>query len=72
MRTAGDDYVHQTYAAYEIWTKVLRGYASGGNYWLELPEPETETESGEVETGTGEQPDESESQSAQETEGEHE
>ncbi len=67
-----DDYVHQTYAAYEIWTKVLRGYASGGNYWLELPEPETETESGEVETGTGEQPDESESQSAQETEGEHE
>lgn len=67
-----DDYVHQTYAAYEIWTKVLRGYASGGNYWLELPEPETETESGEVETGTGEQPDESESQSAQGTEGEHE
>ena len=68
-----DNYVHQTYAAYEIWTKVLRGYASGGYYWLELPEPETEAESEEMEAGTGEKPeDESETESTQETEGEHE
>lgn len=35
-----DAYVHQTYAAYEVWTKVLRGYASGGSYRLP-EEPET-------------------------------
>lgn len=29
-----DAYVHQTAAAYEIWTKVLRWYASGGNYLI--------------------------------------
>lgn len=40
-----DEYVHQTYAAYEIWTQVLRGYASGGNYLLEL-ETESEEEAG--------------------------
>ncbi|MBO5278545.1 MAG: hypothetical protein J6B06_03515 [Lachnospiraceae bacterium] len=40
-----DAYVHQTYAAYEVWTKVLRGYASGGNYRLpEEPETTEETE----------------------------
>lgn len=44
-----DEYVHQTYAAYEIWTKVLRGYASGGNYMLEL-ETEAESEEGTAET----------------------
>lgn len=35
-----DNYVHQTAAAYEIWTKVLRWYASGGNYLIP-EEPET-------------------------------
>ena len=31
-----DNYVHQTNAAYEVWTKVLRAYASG---WIvEIPE----------------------------------
>lgn len=30
-----DAYVHQTYAAYDVWTKVLRGYASGGTYRLQ-------------------------------------
>lgn len=47
-----DEYVHQTYAAYEIWTKVLRGYASGGYYRLETEEPGAETEGGDVEKAT--------------------
>lgn len=49
-----DAYVHQTAAAYEIWTKVLRGYASGGTYTVEVSEesetPESTEESGETET----------------------
>lgn len=44
-----DNYVHQTAAAYEIWTKVLRWYASGGNYLIpeepETTEAETQTAS---------------------------
>lgn len=47
-----DGYVHQTYAAYEIWVKVLRGYASGGEFWLN-PEKETlEEETVEEESKT--------------------
>lgn len=37
-----DNYVHQTNAAYEVWTKVLRAYASG--WVVNIPE-ETEAES---------------------------
>lgn len=46
-----DEYVHQTYAAYDIWTQVLRNYASGGKYLFEL-ETEPETEEGTEEAGT--------------------
>ncbi len=42
-----DAYVHQTAAAYDVWTKVLRWYASGGNYLI--PE-ELETTGAEEQT----------------------
>lgn len=39
-----DAYVHQTAAAYEIWAKVLGGYASGGTYTVSVTQDsETET-----------------------------
>lgn len=50
-----DAYVHQTYASYEIWTKVLRNYASGGFYKLKLePEAESFDLEGQTSEGTSE------------------
>lgn len=47
-----DAYVHQTAAAYDIWTKVLRWYASGGDYLIP-DEAETAAEAGtDAITGT--------------------
>lgn len=63
-----DEYVHQTYAAYEIWTQVLRGYASGGNYVFEL-ETEAAEETGPEEASSDDETDEGISGETQETQG---
>lgn len=50
-----DGYVHQNAAAYDVWTKVLRWYASGGEYLIP-EEQETTKEAGqESETTTTQQ-----------------
>lgn len=40
---SSDDYVHLKNDVYAIWIKVLRGYASGGNFYVREKAPEKET-----------------------------
>lgn len=63
-----DNYVHQTQSAYEIWIKVLRGYASGGNFIIpEEPESSEGTENPETEDGIGSTQAEEKESEAEET-----